>query len=249
MSSCIEKKLFKSRFGRCSYNSMKQIIDLHGTRFAQLEYYVVVFIFFYINFRLLLFVYFSRIDFKYDTRWQYNISRDDPIMNYLYQNKERYGEEIGFICIFMELFNFLFQNALYRLNVNTFVWHWWYQMIVTNQDDYYQFHFENFELMKLTKSLKLIKSMKTHRFWSILPNFIIKFLANLHTRLMIQYNLEQIDKNKFLEKKLTVLPNLSNRLRLKLINVLIIADRFVCLFQLFLGMFTLKLLNFIFSKF
>ena len=65
---------------------------------------------------------------------------------------------------------------------------------------------------------------------------IIKLIANLYSRMLIQYNLEHIDKKKFIEKKLSALPTLSRGLRLKLINILIISDNFACLVQFILGM-------------
>ena len=162
-------------------------------------------------------------------------------MSYIRQNKERYGKEIAFIFMFMELFNFLSQDALYRLKVNTFTWRWWHQLIVTNQEDYYRFQIKNLELIKLTKSSHIAERMKSHWFWSILPNFLIKFIANLYSHILIQYNLENIDKKKFFDKKLSLVPNLSYKLRLKLTNILILGDRFAFYFQLVLGMFILKL--------
>lgn len=239
MDSNIANKLFNTRYCRCSYHSMKQTIDWHGTNIAHLDYFVNVFLFVYINFRFILFIYLSHNDFKYDTQLPYNINRDDPLMSYMFQYKERYGKEIAFIFIFIELLNFLSHDALYRLNVRTLTWRWWYQLIVVNQDDYYQFHVVNFELVKLTKTSQIVKRMRSHWFWLIMPNYIIKFIANLYSRILIQYNLEHIDKERLFDKKLSFLPNLSYKLRLKLINILIISDRFACFFQILVCMLIL----------
>lgn len=190
--------------------------------------------------RLLIMIYFLQNEFKY---LPYNINRDDPLISYLYQNKERYNEKVVLIFLFMELLIFICLDALYRLNVNTLTWRWWFQLIVTNQDNYYRCRMKNFELIKLNKSFQIFKHMRSYKICSLLPKFLIQFIANIYSIISIQYNLEHIDINKYLKKKLSILPNLSFRLRLKLINILVMGDRFACWLQLILSMFTLNSYN------
>ncbi|KAI2799985.1 hypothetical protein BLOT_012196 [Blomia tropicalis] len=182
--------------------------------------------------RFMTMLYLMRNEFKLDTRLPYKINRDDLFLSYLYQNKERYGEEIIFILLAILLFNFICLDALYRLNVNTLTWHWWYELIVTNQDDYYQFHVKNIRLVTMAKSTQIAKHMTIHTMCAILPNYMIKIIANFYSRFIIQYNLEYVDKEKYFDKKFTIIPNISFQIRLKLIKTLIMWDIISCFSQM-----------------
>ena len=186
--------------------------------------------------RFMTMLYLMRNEFKLDTRLPYKINRDDLFLSYLYQNKERYGEEIIFILLAILLFNFICLDALYRLNVNTLTWHWWYELIVTNQDDYYQFHVKNIRLVTMAKSTQIAKHMTIHTMCAILPNYMIKIIANFYSRFIIQYNLEYVDKEKYFDKKFTIIPNISSQIRLKLIKTLIMWDIISCFSQMSFGM-------------
>ena len=240
MDRFIVNILSKTRIVRCYYYTMKQTMEWHGTRRAQLYYYVDILLFLYVNVRLLSMVYLIDNQYKYDVRLPYNFKRDDPFLSYLYQNKHKYGKEVPIIFLIMGLFNFICQDALYRLNVNTLTWRWWYQLIVINQDDYYRFHVKNFRMITIAKSVQIAKHMSTHPLWSFLPSFIINFIAKQLSRIMVHYNLEIVEKNQFYNRKLSILPNLSFRLRSILINTLIMWDRLCCFLQLGLGMYKLK---------
>ncbi|KAJ6220372.1 hypothetical protein RDWZM_006184 [Blomia tropicalis] len=235
MSSYIVKVLYNTRVGRCYYHMMKQTMEWHGTRRSRLYYYLDVAILFYIHVRLLAMTYLIKNNYEIDARFPYNFRRDDPFQSFIYQNKDIYGAEVPLMMLAMGIFNFICQDSLYRLNVSTLTWRWWYQLIVTNQDNYYQFHMHDFGLITMAKSIEMVNRMNIHPFWSILPQFIIEFIAGIYSKIMIQYNLEQIDRQKYLDKKLSILPHLSLKLRSKLIKTLLMWDIFALFSQILIG--------------
>lgn len=236
MGSCISNMFFKTTIGRCFYYKMKHIIDWHGTRRAQMYYYIDVFVVSYLSVRFLSMAYLINNQYKYSAQISYKISRNDPFVSYLYQKREKYGNEVPLMLLAWTLTNFLCQDALYRLNVDTTTWRWWYQLIVINQDDYYQFHMNNFQMIKMVKSIQIANYMNTRRLCSVLPCCIIKSIANLYSQITIRYNLEHIDRKSFFDKKLSILPNFSFKLRSIVVNTLIVSDIFFRWFQLIFGM-------------
>lgn len=113
---------------------------------------------------------------------------------------------------------------MYRLDVNKRVWRWWYQLVVVNQDNYYQFYSENYQAIENSKSIKVKNMFEKAQLRRYVPMFIVNLYIRLLTEYTIHVKLHHLENKSFFNKRLLILPNLSNGLRSLIINLLIVWD-------------------------
>ncbi|KAJ6215886.1 hypothetical protein RDWZM_010386 [Blomia tropicalis] len=211
---------------------MKQLVEGYGTPLSRKYYILEWIIFLYATIRLPMASYLISINFEISSDIPYNIERHDPFMSFLKQHSGTYNEGMPLILYAMEIFNFVNQICLYKLNVHKNVWQLWYQLLVVNREQYYELMYNERQLMRMAKMKLIINRIHKYRLASIVPDAIIDVYARINSTLTIQLNLEHINRDRYLKKKLSHLPNLPHRIRLKLLNVLIIGDHYWCYFQL-----------------
>ena len=222
-----------TRIRQCVYQTMKQSVELHGTPLGRKYHLMDWFVFTYAILRLLQVAYVIGNKFEISPEIPYKIERDDPFMHYLKQNSEMHNVSVPITFLFMTYFNFLCQFHFYKLDVSKNVWQWWYQLLVTNQDDYYRFKLNNYQLIKMAKTNRIGNRFRRYRISMFVPDFIINICAFIYSGWLIKTNLEDIDREKFLSKKLSLHPNLSDRLKIRMARILIVSDQIWFGFQLF----------------
>ncbi|KAJ6219638.1 hypothetical protein RDWZM_005450 [Blomia tropicalis] len=223
--------MFNSRIRRCAYQMMKEMIIENGTGKAKFRYKINLFMFMYGTFRLLATIAIIRNKFQIHPLLPYNISRDDALVSYFLQNSERYQEDILVMMLLFAFFWYSFQNLMYRLNVNKNVWRWWYQLIVVNQDIYYQYYEENYQTIEQSKFIEVTNMFKKTRMRCCVPKLVVNAYIRLLAKYTIHIKLHHLENKSFFNKKLLILPNLSNELRSLIVNFLIVWDYFAFFVQ------------------
>ena len=211
---------------------MKEMINEHGTRKAKIRYRIHLFIFLYALIRMITSTVVIMNNFEIDSRLPYNITRDDAFNTYFMQNLNQYGEEIPLIMLALVLLNFIAQDAMYRLDVDKNVWRWWYQLVVVNQDNYYQFYSEYYPIIENKKTVEITNRLQKMRIKPFVPKFMVKAYIRLVTEYSIHIGLHHLENKSFFNKKLSILSNLSNELRSLVVNLLIVFDYLSWFFQL-----------------
>ncbi|KAJ6220373.1 hypothetical protein RDWZM_006185 [Blomia tropicalis] len=203
---------------------MKEMINEHGTRKAQIRYKINLLTLTYGTIRMITSTVIIMNIFEIDPRLPYNITRDDALNTYFMQTKNRYGEEFPLMMFALILFNFIMQDAMYRLDVDKNVWRWWYQLVVVNQDNYYQFYSEYYPVIENKKTVEITKRLKKMRIKPFVPKFMVKAYIRLASEYSIHIGLHHLKEKSFFNKKLSILSNLSNELRSLNLNLLIVFD-------------------------
>ena len=85
----------------------------------------------------------------------------------------------------------------------------------------------------MAKVKKVKNRFRQYRFTSIIPDFLIDYFALFYAKYLIQSNLENIDRDKFLDIKIQDPPNLPIKYRMKLLNILVVGDNIWFGFQIF----------------
>ena len=234
-----------TRFQKCSYQTLKQVCDRNGTQLAKTYYIIDWFAIIYATIRLLLVAFMVNNKFKVNPNIPYIIERDDPFMTFMKTHSEMYDEAFILIFLLMGIFNFVCQTRLYKLNTCRRVWQLWYQVLITNHDNYYRFMKPDYHRTIINrKTNEIVKNFHQNNFINrIVPEFIIHLYAMFHSRLLSQFNFEHIDEKKFFAKNLIHLPNLSKKLKIHLMNLMILGDYMWFGLQLLVGkQYKLKLI-------
>ena len=218
---------------RCVYQKMKNLVDKEYSLRIKNYHLMDCVIVSYGTLRLLFVAYVMKLNYQIPSYIPFKIERDDPFLNYLKQNSELYSEAIPLFVLVLELFNFLCQIRLYRLGIQKKVWKFWYQMIVINQDAYNQLKMNDYNLTKVAKTNKVMNRFHQYKIASMIPDFLIYYFVLFYAKYLIQSNLENIDRDKFLNIKIHDPPNLPIKYRIKLMNILVVGDNIWFGFQIF----------------
>lgn len=224
-----------TRCRQCTYQSMKHLVKHYKKPRTKIYFIIDSVLMFYGYCRLIPIAYLMKNNYQIEEYYFYKIERDDPFVNFLKQHADQFNESLPIVFMGLALFHYLCQVCLYRLDVRKQVWQWWYQALVTNQDYYHQFKLNDYHMIKRAKANKIRNRLHQHRFASIFPGFIMDGIASLCSAVVIQLNLEHIDRDKFFKKKLSYLPNLPKKIRIRLVNVVVIGDYFWFYFQIIIG--------------
>ena len=227
-------KLFENTcIRRCVYQKMKNLVEHYGSSRTKNYYIFDCTIFAYATLRTWFGSYMMKINFQIPSDIPYKVERDDPFMNFLKQNSDIYNEIVPLIILGLGLFNFLCQIGLYRLDIRKNVWKFWYQMLVINQNDYNRLKMNDYNLIKAAKTNKVMNRFRQYKIALMIPDFLIKYFAQFYAKYLIQSNLENIDRDKFLNIKIQDPPNLPIKYRIKLLNILVVGDNIWFGFQIF----------------
>ena len=203
---------------------MKQSVELNGTPQARKRFIIESIIFLYASLRLVFTAFMIRNQFETNPNIPYEVERDDPFTHYFKENSHIYDESMPLMLLVMGFFNYICLYHLYRFDAKKRVWESWYQLLVTNRDDYYQFKLKDHNLIIMAKANQIGNQIRKYKISSLVPYFIINGLAHFYARWKVQTTFEHIDREQFFAKKLTHLPNLPHKIRIRIVNVLIIGD-------------------------
>ena len=233
-----------SRFKQCFYQTLKQVCNQNGTQLARTYYIIDWFAIIYAIVRIFFFVFMVKNKFEVDASIPYIIEQDDPVMTFMKKHSHIYDEAFILIFLLMAIFNFICQSRLYMLNTSRRVWKLWYQVLITNHDNYYRFMKPDYKTIIIRKTNEIVNNFHQNSFINrIVPEFIIHRYAKSKSKRLIRSNYEHIDGDKFFVKDLIHLPNLSKKLKIRLINFMILGDKISFGFQIFIGMqYKLKLI-------
>jgi len=205
---------------------MKELIQRPRKNVRNIRIILDILVYLFLSIRLLSMAYIATIDCGSGCDFQ----QYDPVANYFYLNRRTYDPFFFVIMFLMATFGFICTCLLYRLKSNNIVWQFWYKFVVENQDIYYQC-IKSDEEMMLTRFRyeEMIKS-KIPRAFKVFRKYDwpVKLLA----KCIIWINFDNINKRKFFSHKIEELPDISNRLRKRLLLMLILADKFCYFYQI-----------------
>ena len=191
-------------------------------------YFLDCFMFWY-SFRLIFVSYL--IYNNYQTT--YNFKVYDPIVQYCYLNRHVFDSFSPMLLLMFEWFNYICCYSLQNFNSNTTIWRFWYSLIVENQDHYYDC-MKGQDQIDLIYEKELTKAKSNFKLSHYCPLVVSELIYKCTTKIQMIYNLDNIDKGKFFEKPINVLPNISEGLRIKILLTTIICDKFILLGQVFI---------------
>ncbi len=236
---------FFSKFTRCYYSISKEVFE-DQVRLKRLRYYRDVLFLLYST-RIFLLVY---VIFYYLPQRDANLnleplfeqySRVDPMVHLVASSTATavYEPFTGLAVFLFVLFDFVCQRAFYRLDVQTVTWRWWYELIVLNQDAYFSSRITEAEQLKriYADAENRIKKRLNHIFGKILAQLPQSVLRLLSTAL-VYYHFENVNRETLFGKPFKVIPQLSPRVRLRVLRFLFLTDfiSFFCL--LLIGKYT-----------
>lgn len=235
MAAIIIGALFEpSKLRRCFYEISKETLEQHQSLRSTCFYLLDCLLFLYSSFRLLFFAYVMQTDFE--PCW-YNFRVYDIPMNYIYLHQNSYDSFIVLSIFAVNLFSFACHSALYFLRVNTLTWQWWHQLVVINQDRYYQARLTDVKQLndiyeRKFRQIQYRASLSRAKHLKLFSEFFHNLYCQFRVKLEVWLNMDNVNKKQLLGKPLSVLPNLSNKLRMKLILLLISIDKICLLAQI-----------------
>lgn len=177
-------------------------------------------------------------DFKL-TFWNWKL---DPICYFFYRKRKLYDAFVPTMIFLLSAFHMTMKYRLYNLaDINCVVWRWWYEMIVVNQDAYYDnlLSKQEVEAVYVTKESALLNRWATEDSGFLVrlsvPSIVLKAACKVLVRWETFKNLDYVNKERLFARKLVILPNLSDRMRVKMIFISLFADRIICGIQLLQG--------------
>lgn len=235
MLSFFENILEWSKFGRCYYELSRENFERPRSRISKWQYYFHFFSFLYAHkVMVIILSAYTRMDFS----WGH--FEGDIFFNFFNQNQQTINPFIAVTMYLFELFNFVCHSALYHLNVYRITWQWWLQLVVINQDQYRRCVLSEDKLANAvqTKVTQLRSRLVCCRytFAKLLPRLILQSCCSLLARIEIFLSLDNIDKQQLFSQPLDILPNLSKKLRSRLLITLILADVLCLICQIIISM-------------
>ena len=173
-------------------------------------------------------------DFKGEELLGIDVLKYDVVCNYLNAHKDQLDPFFCVVLYLFGLFEFSCQHAYHSLNADTPTWRWWYELVVVNQDQYYEASLDNAKTEKIFRKREaevMQKWTKERKYlWAtLMPRFLVELLAKLQARIAIWTGLETVDKEKLFSKLFQVVPGLSPRIRTRVLLWLIAFDK-ICYF-------------------
>ncbi|KAH9391892.1 hypothetical protein TYRP_022391 [Tyrophagus putrescentiae] len=211
---------YLQKFPRCYYTIAKEVFEGRVTH-RQLRYSaaILLYIVFYAN---------------------------DPV---LVRPRARYFAEvediseplIGLSIVLFTAFDFFCQRAFLHLNVNTVTWRWWHELIVRNQDAYFDSVLPEVEIEKNVKK-KVLDLVSKEKLFGYLPKKVVRILATV----LVYYHFEHVDGEKLFSRKMKILPQISRTVRTRVLRFVLFTDRvsYVCLVAIALFYFGFLAVNF-----
>lgn len=218
-----------NKLTRNCYHVMREVVERPRRRLVTLAYYLDLAIATYgIRFYALALIAYADFPEIPYLNW-----RHDPICFFLYRHKKVYDAFIPVVIFLLEVFHIFVKYRLFNLpDLDCTVWRWWYEMIVVNQDAYYDNLLSNQEVEAVYASKESVLLNRWAEEDSFLvklsvPDFGLKVLGKVFARWDTFRNLGYVDKKRLFAYKLAVLPNLSDHLRVKMLFISIFADKII----------------------
>ncbi len=213
-----------SKLTHVYYKMTKEVVEKHQSpvhRFLNL--FDVTFYLYSFRLFFIAYVVFNDFDTSYDFR------RYDLVTNFLYCNEAFQDPYFPMVIFFFATFYVYCQRALYYLDVSTITWRWWHQLVVLNQEAYWEAMLPQDQVEVVVQQRQAHLKRKLEGEYSaiayLLPDFIARLLCKLLARLAVWHSLENVDRKRLFSRPLSILPHFSDRLRARLLLCLTVADR------------------------
>lgn len=217
-------------YTRCCYTLMRQMYERPKLKQVTFLYYLdwVIYIYAFRYYYIALLGY-SGFPSLSHLDW-----RLDPICLFFYRYRHTYDSFIPVIIFLLVSFHIFMRYLMYNLNVNTLTWQWWYALLVENQNFYYAsfINHKKFASLWLQKKEETLALLRKNSLSRMLPNFVLIPFSKLLARFLLFIHLDHLNKGQFLNSKLTVLPGLSDKLRIRVLFTAILADKVLFFVQL-----------------
>ena len=224
-----------STYTRCCYTTMRQMVERPKSRQTVLTYYidwaVFIYAFRYYYIAPLIYSGFPTLPF-FD--WTL-----DPMCYFFYRFRNTFDSFVPMIFLLLSVFNILMRYLIYNLNVNTLTWRWWYQLVVENQDLYYENFISQLELAAIRRhrEAETLAMLKRNNYAQLLPGIVLVLLSKVYARFLVFKHLDHVNKEQLFRSKLSVMPGLSNRMRVIMLFTTIMADKLITVVQILASMF------------
>lgn len=217
------------------YNFTKDHLSGENGYYIKLLYILDLLIFFNssAHFLFISYLMYTKFDTSYDFR---NI---DVIARFYWDFASQMDSFFPVLVVIFALFHLVCETELMRNNHQSLTSRWFYQVIVQNQDHYYN-------CMLNPNEIAFIQQQKEMYFHNNIKNQIfvkfgvfkkaVKLYCKLKAKIIIWNNFEHINKRQFFKRNLAILPNLSQNIKMKIIKTLIVSDLVGFLLQVFYGM-------------
>ena len=223
---------------RSFYEMVKILVANQRSTRTKIEFYFSLFCFIYTS-RLMFTAYVIYTGYKSTLKW-FNFLEFDYLLSFLYQNSHLF--EPFFLLIWNIYISFWFycEYSIYNLNNrNTKTWQWWHQLVIENQDCYYESllppkTMENLTAKRVQQMIRSIEKSNKN-ISSLVPHTLLKYGYKLWVRLHIWYHMDNVNREQLFRKPLTIMSNLSPKIREHVLLFLRIADMFGYFFQWTVG--------------
>ena len=222
------------KFNRCFYQITKQTVNPHQAGLFR-WYYCLDWAVFIYSFRILIASYIQYHDFQ---KSLYDFEKYDPFLNYFYLNSYKYDSFTTVILFLFSIFWFICEYSLYHLNINTPTWKFWNQLVVQNQDRYYECVLQGDKLTKIEQQkehLIMKRIMEQKYIKQIIPEIGLQIYCKLWAKVEIWFQLKNVDKKKLFSQPLSILPNVSPKLRSYVLLIMFLADKLCLIVQIVVG--------------
>lgn len=216
-----------AKYPRCYYTMASEVLSPQPLPYRKYRYYRDIFIFLYLTRALVpLFLYKSseetiRLYRKYD-----------PQANFIAIHLPDYQNFTGIIVLLFEAFEFTCQRALHKLNAQTVTWQFWYQMVVVNQNQYYESLITDPNRLRYIARKRTKRMARKYPIWmKLAPKWLIKWTV----KWSIFIGLENVDKVKFYGKPLKIFPKMTTIIRKRALLFGILWDKFNFLVLMIVG--------------
>lgn len=225
-------------FTRCYYKFTQHLILEHDSSLTRALYLFDWLLFVYC-FRFLVVAYVMFANYAVD---YYDFRTFDPMLNWFYLHRAEYDSFTIVGALLFAVFIMVSEWLLRRLNVDTPTWRSWYELVVHNQDRYYACKLIPEEIRKINSRKEEQIAHRITRYklpWFFVGSFPVKYLCRIWARLQVWLSLENLDQEAYFGQPLEALPNLSRKLRSRLVLTLVAGDQFGLGLQIAVGMHSL----------
>ena len=222
------------KFTRCFYEMAREYIEQPCSSKLRMLHALDCALFVY-SFRTVAMAY-----NMYQNYTVYNCQLYDPMCNYLHERSHFYDPFVPLIVLLFEAFNFACLNALYRANVRSITWQWWHQLVVQNQDAYFDsLVTDPTKLKKIyaKKEAAMLARISSFRIISLFPARVKRAISTVLARVDAFIRLENVQQRKLFQKPLSIMPKLSRKIRSLVLITLLVSDKLCLLAQCVIGEF------------
>lgn len=159
------------------------------------------------------------------TTLSYYACARDPFCTFSLHTAAYYDPFLYAAMGLMACFSLFCQTKLYTLQIETQTWKWWRELLVDLQDAYTDSVYSTGEQAKMRRKKERKIAEKLANIKAVLGEKAIARFSTVLAKLEMTLKLEYFDKRKFFNHKLAAFPDLSAKVRLRVLVVSLCGDK------------------------